>query len=515
MRIPFPITPLFALVLAMLPGINVRGIAAEPFRFHHENILGTSLDLQVCAADEKQAGAVEAAVLDEIERLRKVLSTYDPASELSRLNAATAPMACSQELVDVLTAYDWWTSKTRGAYNGHLGELIAAWQAAEKAGAPPDAAALAPIVRTLAMPGWKIEAPTRTITRLTAQPINVNSLGKGYILAKAVVAARAKAPAVTGLLLNIGGDIYASGHTPAGTPWEIGVADPKHSEDNAPPLTRVRLSDHAISTSAAYERGYTIAGRRYSHIFDPRTGMPADAVASATVVSSNNANANALATTLCVLKPEEGLALVRSLPGNECLIVAADGRQLRSDHFAAIEDAPKVASTTPPATPAKPATPLGAKPGAWPSGFEVSIAIDLKQPDGGGRRVKRPFVAVWVDNAEGKRVRTVAVWGRERKYLPDLHEWWKGERGEEQWAQSITRATRNAGQHRIAWDGMDDHGAPLPLGTYTITVEANREHGTYAIQSGKIECGKVPAKGTVPAGSEFGETQLSYGPPGQ
>ncbi len=487
------------------------GFSAEPFRFHHEDILGTSLDLQVAAADEKQATAVEGAVLDEIERLRKILSTYDPASEISRVNASQSPVVCSPELLDVLNAYDFWTARSHGAFNGHLGELIHVWQDAEKAGAPPDASVLTPIVRTLAMPGWRINSAAHTVTRLTAQTINVNSLGKGYILAKAAVAARAKVPAMGGLLLNIGGDIYAGGHPPAGGPWEIGVADPKHSEDNAPPLTRVRLSNRAISTSAAYERGYTVAGRRYSHIFDPRTGMPAEGIASATVVASNNANANAMATTLCVLKPEEGLALVRSMPGTECLIVTSDGRQLRSDHFSAIEDAPKLASATPPPTGAAAAE---AKPGAWPTGFQVTINIDLKQPEGGGRKIKRPFVAVWVENADGKRVRTVAVWGRERKYLPDLHAWWKGESGDEQWAQSITRATRNPGKYRLAWDGLDDHGASLPLGTYTITLEANREHGTYAIQSGKIECAKLPAKGGIPAGSEFGETQLSYGQPG-
>ena len=485
---------------------HCRAAAAEPFRFHHEDVLGTSLDLQVSAADARQAGAVETAVLDEIERLRKILSTYDPASEISRLNAGAAPMVCPQELVDVLTACDFWTTASHGAYNGHLGELIGVWKAAEKSGAVPEAAALQPIVRSLAAPGWKIDPPTRTVTRAAGQVINVNSFGKGYIISKAVVAARAKVPAATGLLLNVGGDIFASGRTPAGAPWEIGVADPKRSEDNAPPLTKVRLSDRAISTSAAYERGYTIAGRRYSHIFDPRTGQPAAGVASATVIAANNANANALATTLCVLKPEEGIALVRSLAATECLIVTADGRQLRSGGFSAVE-MPRLASVPPTSAPA------GAKSGAWPAGFQVTLTLNLKAPAGGGKRVKRPYVAVWVEDAEGRRARTVAVWGRQRKYFPDLREWWKLARDDEQWAASVTRATRSAGQHRIVWDGMDDQGAPLPPGTYTLVLEVNREHGTYSMQSGKIECGKMRTKGVIAGSTEFDESPIAYGPP--
>ena len=106
----------------------------------------------------------------------------------------------------------------------------------------------------------------------------------------------------------------------------------------------------------------------------------------------------------------------------------------------------------------------------------------------------------------------MTVWGSQRKYLPDLHAWWKIAQEDAPWAASVTRATRAAGQHRVVWDGLDDHGAPLPLGTYTIVLEVNREHGTCAMQSGKIEIGRLPAKGTT-AASEFDEAQIAYGPP--
>jgi hypothetical protein len=84
------------------------------------------------------------------------------------------------------------------------------------------------------------------------------------------------------------------------------------------------------------------------------------------------------------------------------------------------------------------------------------------------------------------------------------------------WAATITRATRSAGHYRLEWDGLDDHGAPVPPGTYTVCQEANREHGTYAMSTGVIVCGKVPAQGTIPGASEFADTQITYGlPPAQ
>jgi thiamine biosynthesis lipoprotein ApbE len=506
-----------AVALAMIASAIPRSQAQTPqapqvFRFHHDNILGTSLDLEVSAGDEQQAGAVDTAVLDEIERLRKILSTYDPTSDISRLNATNTPVVCPPELIQLLSYYDFWTAKSKGAYNGHLGELIATWKAAEKGGVLPDAATLQPIVQRLAQPGWLINPGARTVTRLTTQPLNVDSLGKGYIISKAVAAAKAKLPAIPGILLNIGGDIFASGHPSPGAAWTISVANPAQSEDNAPPLLQLRLVDRAVSTSAAYERGYNIGGKHYSHIFDPRTGWPANGVASATVIAPYSANSNALATTLCVLKPAEGLELARQIPDVECLIIGADGLQYRSAHFAAYEvpQAQPQAS----ATPTTAAAQQPAKGSLWPNGYQVTLAISLKPPtEPNLRHLKRPFMAVWVTDANGNAVRTIAVWGNQRKYLPELHEWWKVAKDAPEWAATVTRATRSAGHYRLEWDGLDDHGAPLAPGTYTITQEVNREFGAYVIEKGTIVCGNAPAKGTIAGSSEFDQTDINYGPP--
>jgi len=504
-------------VVVALAGIMGRGAEPELFQYHHEGVLGTSLDLQVHAADAAQGELVEATVLEEIERLRKILSTYDPASEISRFNTSSGPVKCSAELLDVLGYYDFWNFKSGGAYNGHLGDLIAAWKGAEKSGALPDAATLQRIVRVLGLPGWKIDRAAGTAMRLSGGSITIDSLGKGYIISKAAAAARAKAPGVQGFLINIGGDMYASGAPAAGSPWTIGVADPKRNADNAAPLTQVRVSNRGISTSAAYERGYTVGGRRFSHIFDPRTGLPADGVASATVIAPNTASSNALATTLCVLRPEDGLALARQIPDVECLIVAADGRQFRSSRFASLEVRPAptagAIAGTPAGTPT--ATPAGA-PGLWPSGYEVGLTITLKTPPPGGKGgPRRPYVAVWIEDENAQRVRTVAVWGNRLKYLPDLPAWWKVAQQDQAWAQSVTRATRPAGQHRIAWDGLDDKGKPLPLATYTVFLEVARQNGTHALENSKIVCGNLPAKSTIPAASEFNAAAISYGPAGQ
>src|SRR5439155_2299083 len=184
---------------------------ADEFYFHHDHVIGTSLDLWVVTTGEAVATACERAVLDEIERLRRVFSTYDPESELSKLNRATGAVPASAEMLEVLHAYEAFQERSSGAFNGQLGELIRVWKAAEKTGVEPDAAMLERIVEEIHRPGWHIDDARQTVTRLTGQPLDLNSIAKGYIIRQAVAAARHQVPALQGLLVNLGGDMFAWG----------------------------------------------------------------------------------------------------------------------------------------------------------------------------------------------------------------------------------------------------------------------------------------------------------------
>lgn len=451
------------------------------------------MELVVRAGTEGEAEKAEGVVLGEIERLRRILSTYDPESEISRLNRTQGTMRCSAELIEVLGAYEVWQKRSGGAYSGQMGELVRVWREAERRQTLPDAAELGEVARRSAMRGWRIDAENRTVTRVGDQALNVDSIGKGYIIGKAVAKAR-EVKGVRGILLSIGGDVLATGEGA----WQVGVADPRCSFDNAPPLTRVRVGEGAVATSGSYERGYWIGGTWHSHILDPRTGWAADGVASATVVAGDNVTANALATTLCVLGPTEGLRLVESMAGTECLIVTAEGEQFRSKGFAAMEE-PRVKE--------------GKEKGGWPKDYQVSLTLTLKKPT--GRRAHRPYVAVWVEDGEGRRVRTITVWGNERKYLKELPAWWKVAKEKEELVAAVTRATRPAGRYQLVWDGLDDAGKPVGAGTYTIVVEVNREKGTYSKRSGTIVCGEEKAKGKVEGSAEFEEVVVEYGAGGK
>ena len=347
--------------------------------------------------------------------------------------------------------------------------------------------------------GWHIDEANRTVTRLTNLPLNLNSIAKGYIIQQAAAAAKAQVEGLQGLLLNLGGDMAIWGRDDAGrSGFVIGVQNPHHPADNATPIARLRVKDRAVATSGGYERYYTIHGKKHSHIFDPRTGRSVDGAASATVIADDNVTANALATTLCVLTPEAGLKLVATTPDAECLLIDKAGKQYRSAGLAALE---------------LPAAPVAeqekeAKADAWPDGFQVNLSLTIPPID--AKKYRRPYVAIWVENADAKPVRTITVWGTNPRYFKDLPQWWKFARDDNTLVKAVTRATRVPGKYSLVWDGKDDKGNALSQGTYTLYVEVHREHGKLVRQTGKLVCGPDAAQITLPKNAETGDTLIEY-----
>jgi thiamine biosynthesis lipoprotein len=446
------------------------------FGFAYDGVLGTSLDVRLDAPSARDARECEQRMLAEIDRLEKILSLYHPASEISRVKAG-APVE-SPELAAVLGAYDLWSARTGGALSPNLAGVLALWKNAGRTGRAPGAAALAAA----------FAAPLA---------LNVDALGKGYIVDRAAAVARQFAPAG---LLNIGGDIRAWGDRA----WMIGVANPFDPADNAPPLTEFPLHDAAAATSGGYARQFTVGGRRYSHLVDPRTLQPLDSRVCATVVAADCLSANALSTAVCVLGAAGGASLARTYALDHLFVGAPDGGA-GGGGFATIAPA-AVGSTLD-----LPTSALAAD-NAWPAGYQMAVTVALKSS--GGFRARRPYVAVWVENAEHKLVRTLTVWGTQGRYLPELTKWWHTVGGNRANISAATRATRLPGAYTLTWDGRDNRGQRVPQGDYTVFVEVNREHGHHVWESATLTCGRAPGTAELRDTAESDSGPVEYGPQG-
>lgn len=490
----FRICIAFVLLLARLTG-------NETHTFHHENVLGTSLELRIGAPTIEQARRAEDAALTEIDRLADIFSTYDQASEFSRWQRTRGEaVKVSPELMEVLQATDLWRQRSGGAFNPGAAVFTQLWREAAARDTEPAAADLRAAAERIAAPAWRLDPAAGTATRLADYPLTLDAIAKGYIVERSLQAARAAVATVDRLVVNIGGDLRVWGREA----FPIAITDPAHAADNAPPLETISLTDAALATSGGYRRGFVIQGRSYSHLFDARTGRPVDNVTSSSALAPDAAQADALATVFSILDPGESARLAAATPGTGFLVVTADGATVRSARWPG-----SVGETM--ALLAEPAAAEGA---SWGDTFELNVEFEIATPRT-SRRYARPYVAIWLEDAEGRSVRTLLVWYDRPRWLPDLRRWNRadGLRARSDLTDVLavaSDATRPPGRYYLAWDGRDDRKRPVPAGTYTLMIEAVREHGTYQIMQQEVTVGGDPFTMEIPGNEEIKSATLDY-----
>ena len=463
--------------------------ATEPQRHQREGVLGTSFEMIVVDIDESQVEPAVMAALGEIARLEAVLSTWRDDSELSRFNHVVAPAGVSKDLREVLSRCEQWREKTRGTFSCRLGSLVQVWQAAAASGvqSAPDRVALRKAARQLA--GIEFDPAAAQLQVSPDLQWQVDGLAKGYIIDRALAAARKAAPNATGIKLDVGGDAIYWGVPGAGEPWKVSIADPNATRDNAGFIATLKLHSQAIASSGHGERGYRIGRRHYSHILDASEGWPAEYAPSATVVAADAVTADALATALSVMPISEGMALVETLPGVEALIVGDRGVPFASSGWHALL-----------------ADDVHAKPDAglaprWQLDYEIPVQAD--------ERYRKPYLAIWISTAAGEPVRQLLVLGDRSRWLRELPQWWRRYgRDDEAAAHGIARPTRQPGHYTLSWDGRDDAGRMSPTGSYVLQVETAREHGGHELVSLPFNLDGEGMVREAKAGGEIGRIVL-------
>lgn len=479
--------------------------------FHHENVLGTSLELKLAASSEMVARRAEAAALAEMDRLSKILSSYDATSEFSRWQKTSqSSVRVSPELFEVLAGFDQWRERSEGALDASAEVVCKLWKRGAEEPRVPSEDQIAAAVASVKHAHWKLDASTQSATHLDDTPLILNSFTKSYIVSRACDAAL-RVVGISAAVVNVGGDLVVRGD------WneEVEIANPQSDAENSEPISRLRIRDRVVATSGGYRRGVEIAGRHYSHIVDPRSGRPTDHILSATVIAPRAMDAGALATTLCVLTPAESLRLVATVAGAECLLVMRDGQHVTSKgwskwevprvQFAALGDLRGLVAAQPVADASGGA--------AWNSSFELLVNFELARIE--SQRAKRPYVAVWIEDKDKLPVRTLALWFAKPKWLPDLRSWMHSDRLRAQAdgtdiTRSVSSATRSPGKYTLKWDGKDNKGQLVKAGQYTVFIEAAREHGTHQVMRQEIDFNGTPQKFELKANIEIAAASLDY-----
>ncbi|MEY2746542.1 MAG: hypothetical protein RL112_1584, partial [Planctomycetota bacterium] len=275
---------------------------------------------------EAVAQAASNAVFAEVRRLEAILSERDPASELNRwVEAAAAGEArLSKELDEVLAAALRLHAESSGAHDAGAAPLVRAWRAAEAAGREPSEAELRAAREACGL-RHVLRAPGGGSARL-ARPdarLDFGGLAKGHALDRA--AARLRAMGVERALLDFGGQILALEAPRGRAGWTVEACDALGLEA---PLV---VANASLAVSADDERGLQVAGRRHSHILDPRTGAPVVGRRATLVVAPRALDADGWSTAAHVLGPD---ALARlEERGHAALVVEEDGARRSNAAF--------------------------------------------------------------------------------------------------------------------------------------------------------------------------------------
>ncbi|MEM6652064.1 MAG: DUF2271 domain-containing protein [Pseudomonadota bacterium] len=470
--------------------LAIQPACADPGTLSSEqaNVLGTSFAITLVTNDDTNLSAAEAAALAEIDRLSKILSTYDPDSEIAQLNARNE-MIVSAEMIAVLRACEAFKTESNNAISCRLGDIIERWDQAEQSGAAPATAEMRLMAGYARRATVEIGAEDYRVQLGERVSLNLNAIAKGYIIDRALEAAYQAAPGAEGILIDIGGDLAAIGTGPHDGDWHVKAG-------TGPAAQVMMLQSGAVATSGQSTRDREIDGRSYGHVLSPKDGWPVEEIAEVSVIAPDTMTADAMATALMVMSIADGLRWIESKPDIDAKILAKDGQVFTSRQWqarlVAAADQSEQALT-------------------WPEGYEFAVSINI--PDLDVANYERPYVAVWIADTRRTLIRVLLLAGDEPRWIEENYFWHRRfGRKAGSLVDAVSEPTRRPGNYTLLWDGRDHNGAVVPDGEYVLHVEAAREHGGHQHESLSFMLSADPIVLNYEAGEELGPVTMTFGP---
>lgn len=258
-------------------------------------------------------------VFKEIKRIEKLLSRFDPDSEISELNRSGKLLVSPETFYIIKKAKEFW-QLTDGAFDITVGPLLEIWGFRDKNYRIPDRNEIKRALKSVGSDKIVLKEKNNMVKLKSLKvKLDLGAIATGYAIDCAVK--RLREAGITSCLINAGGDIYCLG-SKFGKPWKIAVQSPFEGKFS----DFLYLENKAVATSGDYEKYFIKGGKRYSHIFNPKTGYPCDSgIASVTVIAQDSLTADFLSTAIFVLGKEKGEALAKQFPDTQLIFKNRDG----------------------------------------------------------------------------------------------------------------------------------------------------------------------------------------------
>ncbi|MBW1835414.1 MAG: FAD:protein FMN transferase [Deltaproteobacteria bacterium] len=287
--------------------------------------MGTTYHVTVITPLFKNPAYLKKKITQRLDDINQSMSTYIKNSEISKFNHNTDTSQkhfVSPDLFYVMSIARDLYQLTYGAWDGTVKPLIDLWGfgTSDRKQKIPDKKKITEMLQTIGFNQVIISTDGYLLKKAPSITIDLASIAKGYAVDQ--VSALIRSNGISDFIVEIGGEVYASGIKKNGKPWRVGINAPRQDAAFDLVYQAVALRDSAMATSGDYRNFFEINGIRYSHILDPRTGYPVkNGVVSVSILSSSCTFADGLATAIMVLGPKAGIELVERLNDTECLII--------------------------------------------------------------------------------------------------------------------------------------------------------------------------------------------------
>jgi thiamine biosynthesis lipoprotein len=286
-------------------------------------LMGNRFEISVVSTNEISASAHIDEAVNEIQRIEKLLTTFSESSQTNLINrnAGLRPVKVDLEVFELIARSKKISELTQGAFDISYGSVDKRfWNFDQHMDSLPDPVEAKKQVRLINYKNIELDEAGRTVfLKEKGMRIGFGGIGKGYAAdrAKAVLLQKG----VESGIVNAAGDLTAWGNQPNGQPWTIGIADPNAIREA---FSYLEVSNLSIATSGNYEKYVMIAGKKYSHTINPKTGMPVNGIKSVTILSPSAEFSDAMATPVMVMGTKVGLNMINQVKGVGCIIVDDD-----------------------------------------------------------------------------------------------------------------------------------------------------------------------------------------------
>ena len=318
-------------MLAIVAIMSCSGCALRPEQSYDKSGIAMDTTMSLRASGKEAQAAVEDG-FKKINELDQLASSTNPDSDVNRINEAAGKdfVQVDPAIYEMIAYSIEYSEKSHGEWDITVGVITNLWGIGTEQQHIPSEAEIAAVLPLVNYKDIKLRPEDHSV--MLARPgmvIDLGGIAKGYAVDE--VLKIYKAHNIERGLINMGSSsMYAIGKNKDGKSWSIGVKHPRSDKDGDY-LGIVDITDQALSTSGDYERFFIEDGKRYHHIFDPRTGRPADAgVMSDTITIAGNVEhagmlSDLLTTAVFVLGPQKGQDLINGMDGVECEITGTDG----------------------------------------------------------------------------------------------------------------------------------------------------------------------------------------------